>query len=150
VYDVAGAYLTGWTGSNDFPTVNSFQRDNRGGAFDAFVAKLSEVLTSTVFRFAQAGGGGAFSTAIALTNPSTDTSVTGTVSFFASDGRPLNTVVTNAVVPVVIPPLAPATVSTGTEGSIRSGYARVSASSALFANATYSLPGVTRFRSVPR
>jgi hypothetical protein len=44
------AYVTGQTGSSDFPVINSFQ-ETRGGTYDAFVAKLSptggELLYST-------------------------------------------------------------------------------------------------------
>jgi hypothetical protein len=35
------AYVTGGTGSHQFPTVNAFQPDYGGGPFDAYVAKLS-------------------------------------------------------------------------------------------------------------
>jgi hypothetical protein len=39
--DSAGnAYITGWTGSDDFPTVNAFQ-PNYAGVWDAFVCKIS-------------------------------------------------------------------------------------------------------------
>ncbi|MCI0444724.1 SBBP repeat-containing protein, partial [bacterium] len=39
--DSAGnAYITGWTGSTDFPTVNAFQ-PNYAGVWDAFVCKIS-------------------------------------------------------------------------------------------------------------
>src|SRR5262245_46311532 len=39
--DSAGnAYITGWTGSTDFPTVNAFQ-PNYAGGWDAFVCKIS-------------------------------------------------------------------------------------------------------------
>jgi len=142
VVDASGsAYVTGWTASTDFPTANPLQNTNGGGAFDVFVAKISEVLTGNVFHFAQAGGGGGFSTSIALTNPSTNTSVSGTVSFFANDGRPLTTVVANAVVPVVIQPSRTTILATGTQGSTMSGYVRVSLTSPVFANATYTLPG---------
>jgi Beta-propeller repeat len=34
------AYITGWTGSTDFPTVNAFQ-PNYAGTWDAFVCKIS-------------------------------------------------------------------------------------------------------------
>jgi hypothetical protein len=140
--DASGsAYVTGWTASTDFPTVNPVQNTNGGGAFDVFVAKISEVLTGNVFHFAQAGGGGGFSTAVALTNPSTNASVNGTVSFFANDGGPLTTVVANAVVPVVIQPSRTTILVTNTQGSIRSGYARISLTNPVFANVTYTLPG---------
>jgi hypothetical protein len=35
------AYITGWTGSADFPTTNAFQSNYAGGYEDAFVAKLT-------------------------------------------------------------------------------------------------------------
>jgi hypothetical protein len=36
------AYVTGWTTSLDFPTVNSFQPRPAGGSFDAFVTRIGE------------------------------------------------------------------------------------------------------------
>jgi len=43
--DASGnAYVTGWTNSTDFPTVNPLQAAN-GGGLDAFVAKIGIVLT---------------------------------------------------------------------------------------------------------
>jgi len=142
VLDASGsAYVTGWTASGDFPNANAFQNSYGGGAFDAFIARISEVLTDNVFHFAQAGGGGAFSTTIALTNPSATSPVNGTVAFFANDGSPLTAVVANAVVPLVIQPSRTAILSTSTDGPIRSGYARVSLTNPVLANVTYSLPG---------
>jgi hypothetical protein len=45
--DAAGSiYLAGDTESQDFPVVNAFQTFNRG-AYDAFVSKISEVVTPT-------------------------------------------------------------------------------------------------------
>ena len=41
--DAAGlAYVTGATGSTDFPTVNPLQATNAGGGVDAFVTKISD------------------------------------------------------------------------------------------------------------
>lgn len=41
--DIFGnAYVTGLTSSPDFPTVNPFQTDNKGGTGDVFVTKISE------------------------------------------------------------------------------------------------------------
>ena len=34
------AYVTGWTESTNFPTVNPFQTNHGGGQIDAFIAKL--------------------------------------------------------------------------------------------------------------
>jgi hypothetical protein len=43
VVDIFGnAYVTGLTSSTDFPTVNPFQADNKGGTGDVFVTKISE------------------------------------------------------------------------------------------------------------
>ena len=38
---VGNVYMIGWTASSDFPTRNPFQATFGGGAFDAFVVKLS-------------------------------------------------------------------------------------------------------------
>ncbi|MBI3939512.1 MAG: hypothetical protein HY315_01635 [Acidobacteria bacterium] len=98
----------------------------------------AENLFSGVFHFAQAGGGGGASTAITLSNPSTTRSISATVSFLASDGTPLDGVVSSAV----IPPSGKLTVSSGTQGPARSGHARVSASDPLVATATFSRPAL--------
>jgi hypothetical protein len=42
--DAAGsAYVTGETHSTDFPTVNALQGSNGGGAYDAFITKISDM-----------------------------------------------------------------------------------------------------------
>jgi hypothetical protein len=43
-------FITGYTYSADFPTKNAFQKTLGGGGSDAFLAKLSFVLTSAVGR----------------------------------------------------------------------------------------------------
>jgi hypothetical protein len=103
--------------------------------------RISETLFNGTFYFAQAGGGGGVSTVISLTNPSNTKSVSGTVSFFGADGRPLEGVVDNAVVLFTIPPAGSVTTSTNRQGSVRSGYASVVTSDPVFAKATYLLPG---------
>lgn len=42
------AYITGWTGSTDFPTVNAFQ-PNYAGVWDAFVCKISSDGSTLVY-----------------------------------------------------------------------------------------------------
>ncbi len=104
---------------------------------------LVEGLASGVFYFAQAGGGSGSSTEINLRNPSTTKSVTGAISFFGTDGRPLDAVVENPVVPFVVPASGSVTIRTNSQGPVRSGYARISSSDPLIASATYLLPGFT-------
>jgi len=41
VDSLSNTYLTGWTSSTNFPTVNALQPAFGGGAFDAFVAKIA-------------------------------------------------------------------------------------------------------------
>ncbi len=63
--DASGnAYVTGQTGSGDFPTVNPFQADH-AGATDVFIAKISDVAVGCTFSiapisesFAASGGTG--------------------------------------------------------------------------------------------
>ncbi|MBI3939783.1 MAG: SBBP repeat-containing protein, partial [Acidobacteria bacterium] len=148
--DPAGnVYVAGQTTSVDYPTVDPLQPTHGGGPNDVFVAKISEILTRDTFYFAQVGGGGGLSTGVFLTNPSTTKSVSATVSFFGSDGRPLEGVVTNAVIPFVIQPSGTAATSTSSQGILRSGYARISSADPVFANATYSIPGLPSLSVAP-
>ena len=141
--DPAGAvYVGGYTTSTDLPTSNAMQPAYGGGPSDAFVTKISQVEASGVFYFAQAGGGGGFSTVIALTNPSTTRPVTGTVSFFGSNGQPLNGIAANAGSSFVIAPLRTAIVDTNRQGTMQSAYALVTTTEPVLANGTYALPGL--------
>jgi hypothetical protein len=55
--DASGnAYVTGFTQSTDFPTVNSFQ-NNSGGGLDAFVTKLDPTGTSLLYSTYLGGSG---------------------------------------------------------------------------------------------
>jgi hypothetical protein len=120
----------------------------QGSANDSFVMKIrlapfdTQVSASGIFYFAQAGGGGGFSTSIALTNPSASQSVSGSVSFLSPDGRPMDAVVPNAAAPFVIQPSRTLMMSSLRHGAIRSGYARVSSTGPILANATYLIPGL--------
>jgi hypothetical protein len=143
------AYLTGRTTSTNFPTASPLQPVFGGGPGDAYLAKISEISASGDFYFAQVGGGGGFSTGIFLTNPSNTKSISGTVSFFAPDGRPLDSVVTNAVTPFTVQPSGTATIATSSQGALRSGYARISSPDPVFANATYSIPGLPSLSVAP-
>jgi hypothetical protein len=56
--DSAGdAYVTGWTGSSDFPTKNPLQRKFGGSYFDAFVAKLDPEGSALVYSTYLGGSG---------------------------------------------------------------------------------------------
>ncbi len=56
--DAAGqAYVTGTTGSNNFPTANAVQSSFGGGALDAFVAKLSAGGSSAIYSTYLGGAG---------------------------------------------------------------------------------------------
>ena len=59
------AYVTGYTGSPDFPTLNAFQATNRGG-FDAFVTKLNPAGNALVYSTFLGGTGSDVSSAIAV------------------------------------------------------------------------------------
>src|SRR4029077_9691056 len=48
--DSAGdAYVTGFTGSTNFPAVNPLQAANAGGTYDAFVAKINPSGSALVY-----------------------------------------------------------------------------------------------------
>jgi Beta-propeller repeat len=51
------AYVTGWTSSTDFPTMNPLQATNGGGNFDAFVAKLNTAGSALVYSTYLGGNG---------------------------------------------------------------------------------------------
>ncbi|MBI3850749.1 MAG: SBBP repeat-containing protein [Verrucomicrobia bacterium] len=57
VDDAGSAYLTGFTASSDFPTVNPIQPFNAGGTSDAFVAKLGPSGCTLVYSTYLGGGG---------------------------------------------------------------------------------------------
>ena len=59
------AYITGFTGSPDFPTLNAFQATNRGG-FDAFVTKLNPAGNALVYSTFLGGTGSDVGSAIAV------------------------------------------------------------------------------------
>jgi hypothetical protein len=66
VVDSAGnAYVTGYTGSNNFPTKNPFQRA-RAGYYDAFVTKLSPTGSPLVYSTYLGGSGTDFANGIAV------------------------------------------------------------------------------------
>ena len=66
VVDSAGnAYVTGYTGSNNFPTKNPFQRA-RAGYYDAFVTKLSPTGSALVYSTYLGGSGGDFANGIVV------------------------------------------------------------------------------------
>jgi hypothetical protein len=145
VYDMkvpsaGNLYISGFTASTDFPTVDPLQTKYGGGTVDSFVSKISEIPARGVFYFAQAGGGGGFSTAIALSNPSSTQTASGTVSFFGSDGRSLDGVVSSPVMAFAIQPSRTQIIGTRGQGALTSGYARVFSDAQVFANATYSFP----------
>src|SRR5439155_24938921 len=94
-------------------------------------------------------GGGGFSTGVALTNPSTTKTVIGTVSFFGSDGRPLNMIAANAVVPFSVQPSRTTFISTNTQGTLASAYASISSNEGVLSNATYFLPGLLSLAVAP-
>ena len=50
------AYVTGWTSSTDFPTVNPLQAAN-GGGFDAFIAKVNSTGTALIYSTYLGGSG---------------------------------------------------------------------------------------------
>lgn len=69
--DATGAaYVTGFTGSSDFPTVNAFQGTNAGGfgnePFDAFVTKLSPSGDALVYSTYFGGSDWEFATGIGV------------------------------------------------------------------------------------
>jgi hypothetical protein len=65
--DQAGsAYITGLTGSNDFPTLSPYQATLQGGAFDAFVTKLTPAGNALVYSTYLGGNGSDYGSGIAV------------------------------------------------------------------------------------
>ena len=62
------AYLTGWTASPNFPTINAFQPTNRSmsSIYDAFVAKFSSSGTALVYSTYLGGSGDDYGVGIAV------------------------------------------------------------------------------------
>jgi hypothetical protein len=60
------AYVTGYTTSGDFPTVNPLQATNHGGDGDAFVAKLNPAGSALVYSTYLGGSGGEGADGIAV------------------------------------------------------------------------------------
>jgi len=87
--DSAGnAYVTGTTGSTNFPTSNPLQSAN-GGSDDAFVAKISQSAGFTLSSPANVTAGGTFNVTVEATDASGNLNAgyTGTVDFTSSDGQ---------------------------------------------------------------
>jgi hypothetical protein len=66
--DASGnAYVTGQTGSTNFPTTpGAFQTTYGGGSFDAFITKLNPTGTALVYSTYLGGSGDDFGTGIAV------------------------------------------------------------------------------------
>jgi hypothetical protein len=65
--DGAGnAYMTGYTGSTNFPTVNPLQSATGGGAGDAFVSKLNAAGSALIYSTYLGGGGVDFGEGMAI------------------------------------------------------------------------------------
>jgi hypothetical protein len=72
-------YVTGYTDSTDFPTMNPLQPVNGGGAFDAFVARLNPTGSALVYSTYLGGSGNDFGSGIAV-DSSGNTYVVGATS----------------------------------------------------------------------
>jgi hypothetical protein len=79
---VGNAYVTGATGSLDFPTSNPLQMSN-GGGLDAFVSKINAAGSAYVYSTYVGGSGDDFGTGIAVDGAGNAyvTGVTGSVNF---------------------------------------------------------------------
>jgi len=60
------AYVTGYTTSSNFPTLNPYQAAYRGGSSDAFVTKLSSTGASLIYSTYLGGGSGDYGNSIAV------------------------------------------------------------------------------------
>jgi hypothetical protein len=70
------AYVTGWTGSTNFPTVNPLQETYAGGGGDAFVAKLNAAGSALIYSTYLGGSGIDMGYGVAV-DPSGNAYVTG-------------------------------------------------------------------------
>jgi hypothetical protein len=81
------AYVTGETGSSDFPTLNPYQGTSQGGYTDVFVTKLSSTGNSLIYSTYLGGGGVDYGQGIAV-DGSGNAYVTG--STWSSDFPTMN------------------------------------------------------------
>jgi hypothetical protein len=66
VDSLGNAYVTGWTASTNFPTMNPLQPANAGGGADAFVTKLNPAGSALVYSTYLGGSGTDFAVGIAV------------------------------------------------------------------------------------
>jgi hypothetical protein len=85
--DSGNAYVTGWTYSSDFPTLNPYQGTFQGGDYDAFVTKLSISGNTLIYSTYLGGGSGDNGLALAI-DSSGNAYVTGRT--FSADFPTLN------------------------------------------------------------
>ena len=93
VYSIAAdssgsAYVTGYTNSTDFPTVNAYQGTYGGGDYDAFVAKLSPDGANLVYSTYLGGSGRDSGSSIAI--------VTSGIAYITGDTNSTDFPTTNA------------------------------------------------------
>ena len=139
------AYVTGITGSTDFPTANPLQ-PSPGGGIDAFVAKIGEPGPAIQKQyFAQFGNGANLVSSIVLTNPSSRTA-SGAINFLNDQGLPLSVSLNGqpsaSSVSFSIQPLGSATFTTDGEGDLVAGSAGVRANIPVAGVVRFSFPGL--------
>ncbi|MFH0732787.1 MAG: SBBP repeat-containing protein [Candidatus Omnitrophota bacterium] len=83
--DAAGnAYVTGYTGSTNFPTLNPYQANN-GGGYDVFVTKFNSTGTALTYSTFIGGSGDDYGYGIVIDSPGGNAYITGYTADAATD-----------------------------------------------------------------
>lgn len=143
------AYVTGDTGSADFPLQDPFQGTYGGGDRDGFLTKISETFTQY---FAQFGNGGGLTSDVVLNNPSIGNRLSGHLDLTNDDGLPLilalqlsagaEAQIDGNRVDFSLPALGALTISTDGTGAVTAGAATVTSNGAFGGLIRFSIPGL--------
>jgi hypothetical protein len=133
------AYVTGRTGSSNFPTLNPLQVSISG----AFVSKISE---SCQTDFAQFVNGANWVSSLVITNPSVTMDTGGSAQFIDGNGQPLLLSINGndlaSTVAFTIKPLGRVTLTTDGKGSLVAASVRVMSDIPVAGVVKFSYPGL--------
>src|SRR5439155_2390751 len=89
---------------------------------------------------AQVAGGGEWTSAITIRNPSATTAVEGVVDLFQGNGSPIPDSISDPNISFLIPPSGSTTVSTHNKGNLVAGFARVFSNGSVTVESRYLHP----------
>ena len=89
---------------------------------------------------AQVAGGGEWTSAITIRNPSATTAVEGIVDLFQGNGSPIPESISDPNISFLIPPSGSTTVSTHNKGNLVAGFARVFSNASVTVESRYQHP----------